>query len=66
MKTLQEIIARLAAIDEEVRGANTADEVTKLQSEKTDLIARKAELEDLEERRKGSCVIKRKRSWKTR
>lgn len=57
MKTLQEIIARLAAIDEEVRGAKTADEVTKLQSEKTDLIARKAELEDLEERKKTALAL---------
>ena len=57
MKTLAEIIARLAAIDEEVRGATDADVVEKLAQEKTDLLARKAELEELETRKQAALGL---------
>lgn len=48
---LKEIIARLAAIDDEVRAAPDVDTIEKLTKEKTDLLARKAELENLETRK---------------
>jgi HK97 family phage major capsid protein len=51
MKTLAEIVARLAKIDEEVRSAPDAATVETLAKEKTDLLTRKAELEDLETRK---------------
>lgn len=57
MKTLAEIIARLAAIDEEVRSATAADVVEKLAKEKTDLLTRKAELEELESRKQKALDL---------
>ena len=58
MKTLAEIIARLAEIDVEVRNATEAAQVDALATEKGELIARKAELEDLETRKQGALGIK--------
>jgi HK97 family phage major capsid protein len=58
MKTLQEIIARLAEIDVEVRNATEAAQVDALATEKGELIARKAELEELETRKQGVLDIK--------
>lgn len=58
MKTLQEIIARLAEIDVEVRNATEAAQVDALATEKGELLARKAELEDLETRKQGALDIK--------
>ena len=57
MKTLAEIIARLAQIDEEVRAAADVASVEKLTQEKTDLIARKAELENLEARKAAALKV---------
>ncbi len=54
---LAQIIARLAAIDEEVRGAADAAAVEKLTQEKTDLLARKAELEGLEARKAAALAL---------
>lgn len=54
---LAEIIARLAKIDEEVRAAQDASTVDRLAQEKTDLLARKSELEDLETRRNTALGI---------
>jgi HK97 family phage major capsid protein len=48
---LAEVVARLAEIDPEVRSATKAEDVAALDGEKRDLIARKAALEDLEQRR---------------
>ena len=58
MKTLQEIIARLAEIDVEVRNATEAAQVDALATEKSELVARKAELEELETRKQGALGIK--------
>lgn len=55
--TLAEIIARLAKIDEEVRGATEASKVDALAVEKKDLLERKAELEALETRKKTALEI---------
>jgi HK97 family phage major capsid protein len=57
MKTLQEIIARLAAIDVEVRAAKTTEEIDKLETEKRELLTRKGELEDLETRKQTALNI---------
>ena len=54
---LAQIIARLAAIDEEVRNATAADVVEKLAKEKTDLLTRKAELEELESRKQKALDL---------
>jgi len=56
-KTLAEIIARLSQIDEEVRNAPDAETVEKLAQEKTDLLARKAELEELETRKQAALGL---------
>ena len=50
--TLTDVNERLAAIDGEIEGANDVESVNKLADEKRELISRKAELEDLEERRR--------------
>lgn len=54
---LAQVIERLSKIDEEVRGAQDAAKVDELAQEKADLIARKAELEDLEQRRQTALDI---------
>jgi HK97 family phage major capsid protein len=54
---LQEVIARLAAIGAEVRAATKAEDVQKLADEKKDLLTRKAELEDLEQRKQTALDI---------
>lgn len=54
---LTEVIARLAALDEEVRGATTLDAVEKATAEKNELIARKAELDNIEERKATALGI---------
>lgn len=54
---LQEIIARLAAIDTEVRAAKTTEEIDKLETEKQDLLTRKAELEALEQRKQTALGL---------
>ncbi len=55
---LEAIIARLAEIDKEVRDAQDVEAIEKLTKEKTDLLARKAELEDLEQRKQTALDIK--------
>ncbi len=57
MKTLKEIIERLTQIDEEVRNAIDAETVGKLSEEKKDLLTRKAELEDLGQRKQTALNI---------
>lgn len=57
MKTLEEIIARLAEIGKEVKAANDVETVTKLGKENEELQTRKAELEDLEQRKKTALDI---------
>lgn len=57
MKTLEEIIKRLAEIDEEVRSAVDTESIEKLANEKTDLLERKVELEALETRKKTALGI---------
>lgn len=54
---LEQIAARLAELDEEVRAATDAEDVTKAAEEKTNLLTRKAELEDLEQRKKTALEI---------
>ena len=54
---LAQITERLAKIDEEVRAATDVAKVDALAQEKTDLIARKAELEALEQRRQTALDI---------
>ena len=54
---LQAIIARLAAIDEEVRAASTAEAVDALATEKQELLTRKAELEALEQRKQTAMGL---------
>jgi len=57
MKTLAEIIARLAVIDEEVRNATEPSVVDALATEKRELIERKAELETLEIRKQTALGL---------
>jgi len=54
---LQAIIARLAAIDEEVRAATTAEAVDALATEKQGLLTKKAELEALEQRKQTAMGL---------
>lgn len=54
---LQAIIARLAAIDEEVRAATTAEAVDALAAEKQGLLTKKAELEALEQRKQTAMGL---------
>lgn len=56
--TVDQITERLAKIDEEVRGAKAAEDVDDLTEEKKALIAKKAEIEDLETRRQTALDIK--------
>ena len=58
MKTLQEIIARLSAIEEEVRSAQDKETVEKLAQETKELLERKIELEDLEIRKQDALKLK--------
>ena len=62
---LAQIIERLAKIDEEVRAATDVAKVDALAQEKTDLIARKAELEALEQRRQTALDITAGKTGKT-
>lgn len=55
---LTEVNERLAVIDDEVRSAQKAEDVDARTAEKKELIARKAELEDLEQRKQGALDIK--------
>lgn len=57
MKTLAEVIARLAAIDEEVRTATEPSVVDALATEKRELLERKAELESLETRKQTALDL---------
>lgn len=57
MLTLKEIIERLAALDEEVRAAADIETIDKAAKEKEELIARKAELEAIEERKQKALAI---------
>lgn len=54
---LQEIIARLAKIDEEVRTAENVEAIDKLATEKKELLERKTELEALETRKQTALDI---------
>lgn len=54
---LQEIIARLAKIDEEVRTAEKVEAIDKLATEKKELLERKAELEEIEARKQTALDI---------
>lgn len=54
---LQEIIKRLAELDEEVRSATDVAAIEKCEEEKKSLLAKKAELEALEERREKALNI---------
>ena len=55
---LSDVVARLAAIDAEVRSAQTAERVDELAQEKTELLARKAELDELEKRKQGALDVR--------
>lgn len=55
--TLQEIIARLAKIDEEVRTAEKVEAIDELATEKKELLERKAELEEIEARKQTALDI---------
>lgn len=57
MKTLAEIIARLAEIDTEVRNATEPSVVDTLAAEKEELLERKAELETLETRKQTALGL---------
>ena len=54
---LEQVTQRLAELDEEVRNANDVEFVNKATEEKKDLLARKAELEDLESRKQAALDI---------
>lgn len=55
--TLEQITARLADLDEEVRSATDAEVVNKAADEKKELLTRKAELEDLNRRKQTALDI---------
>jgi HK97 family phage major capsid protein len=55
--TLEQITARLAELDDEVRAATDAEAVNKAADEKKELLARKAELEALEQRKQTALNI---------
>ncbi len=55
--SLEQVITRLAELDEEVRNANDIELVEKATEEKKGLLARKAELEDLQERKKAALDL---------
>lgn len=54
---LEQVNARLAELDEEVRSANKVEDIEKATEEKTNLLERKAELEDLEARKQNALNI---------
>jgi len=54
---LEQITARLAELDEEVRAATEAEVVNKAAEEKTELLTRKAELDNLEQRKQTALDI---------
>jgi len=54
---LEQITARLAALDEEVRAMTKAEDVDAATEEKRKLVERKAELEDLEQRKQDAFKI---------
>ena len=55
--TMEQIAARLAELDEQVRAATDIEAVNKATQEKTDLLTRKAELEDLQQRKQTALDI---------
>lgn len=57
MLNLEQVIARLAELDEEVRNASEIDQVEKAKEEKKELLERKAELEDLQERKQAALDL---------
>lgn len=54
---LEQITARLAELDEEVRAATDAEAVNRAAEEKTELLTRKSELENLEQRKQTALNI---------
>jgi HK97 family phage major capsid protein len=54
---LTQVVERLSKIDDEVRSATEVKKIEELTQEKTDLIARKGELENLETRRQTALDI---------
>lgn len=54
---LEQIIARLAELDEEVRAATDVEIINKAAEEKTELMTRKAELEEIENRKQTALNI---------
>lgn len=54
---LEQVNARLAELDEEVRAANKVEDIEKATEEKTKLLERKAELEELETRKQNALKI---------
>ena len=54
---LEQVTARLAELDEEVRAANKVEDIESATEEKTNLLERKAELEDLEARKQNALNI---------
>jgi len=57
MKTLKEINARLTEVDVEVRAAEAMETLDALEKEKTELLERKVELEEIEERKRTALEI---------
>lgn len=55
--TMEQIAARLAELDEQVRSATDIEAVNKATQEKTDLLTRKTELEDLQQRKQTALDI---------
>ena len=54
---LEQVTARLAELDEEVRAMTSVEDVEKAASDKQELLARKAELDDLEQRKQTALNI---------
>lgn len=55
--TMEQIVTRLAELDEQVRAATDADAVNKAAAEKSELLTRKGELEDLQQRKQTALDI---------
>lgn len=64
--TLEQVTERLSAMDEEVRAAKDVQLVEELREKKTMLLERKAELEDLEARKKDAIDLRGGASGKKR
>ena len=54
---LEQVIARLAELDEEVRAAEDVDVIEKAKEEKASLLERKAELEEIEQRKSDALKL---------